>query len=63
MVRPNGYGIRDPQEYEPKVIAICAGCDEPIREDQEHVGDDPELIVHDEWECAYLAYKHKILGL
>lgn len=63
MVLRRGYGISDPQEYEPREIAICAGCERPIYEDEEYVGEDPELIVHDDWECAYLAYKTKILGL
>jgi len=63
MVMRRGYGIPDPQEQEPIEVAVCAGCGDSIYEHDDYVGEDPELIVHNDWECTYLAYKTKILGL
>lgn len=63
MILSYGYGIRDPQEHEPQVIAVCAGCEDPIYEHEEYLGDDPEYMIHNDWQCGYLAYKNIVLGL
>ncbi|MGG3798950.1 hypothetical protein [Metabacillus fastidiosus] len=50
MILPNGYGIRDPQEKEPKVIGICSGCDEHILKGEPML-DWGSLDLHDNDRC------------
>ena len=43
MAKPNGYGIRDPQQNEPRTFDLCAyGCGQTIDEGYEHIEWDGE---------------------
>jgi hypothetical protein len=52
MVLPNGYGIRDPQSVDRKLVGYCAGCGEGIYEGDEiiELGDE---MIHESSSCAY----------
>ncbi|MGH0791119.1 YqaI family protein [Bacillus cereus] len=46
MVRRNGYGIRDPQEYEPVLQKDLCGC-EMLPDDELLVSPDGEIVLRE----------------